>query len=258
MDDPPAAAAPAGVGGDEEIGLVDEEGGDGGPAAAGLGDALGDGLRFLASPVRWAVRMATVQQMKDRAGVVGVRGVGPLVRDLLTGSTARLHLLGHSYGARVMLAAVASGGPPPRRVRSLLLLQPAVNHLCFAADVPGAMGPGGFRPVLGRVERPVLSTFSRQDVPLHKTFHLALRRKADLGEPLLAAEGEPPSRYAALGGYGPRGAGERLIAAHAPADPYTFDPAVPLYGLHATGLVTGHGDVANAATTWMLHTLAFA
>ena len=38
------------------------------------------------------------------------------------------------------------------------------------------------RSVLDKVERPILSTFSRHDLPLHEVFHLAVRGSS-LGEP---------------------------------------------------------------------------
>jgi hypothetical protein len=47
------------------------------------------------------LRVATVWTMKARAGKVGAVGVGPLVRHILRrDSVARLHLVGHSFGAR--------------------------------------------------------------------------------------------------------------------------------------------------------------
>ena len=105
------------------------------------------------------VRVLTIYQMKDRAGVVGANGVAPLVRDVLAAKDVRLHLIGHSFGGRVMLSAIAGGGPLPqgRKVDSLLLLQPAVNHLCFAEKVTNTNRPGGYREVLNRVRKPILS-----------------------------------------------------------------------------------------------------
>jgi hypothetical protein len=123
---------------------------------------------------------------------------------------------------------------PPRRVHSALLLQPAVSHLCFADAVPGTNHAGGYRPALDRVERPIFSTFSDHDVPLTKVFHLALRRSEDLGEAQIAAGGEPPSVYAALGGFGPRRAGEQLIDIRDVNQPYAMDAGTRVYGLRGT------------------------
>ncbi len=235
---------------DEDFGTTDS-GGAAGPQAAG-------GLGFL--DPRPAVRMFTVWQMKDRAGTVGSKGVGPLLRDLLAKSQARVHLIGHSYGGKVVLSAVSFGGDLPRKVRSILLLQPAVSHLSFAEKVPGTDRPGGYRVALDRVESPVLSTFSAHDVPLTKVFHLAVRRDDDLGEAKIAAAGEPPSKYAALGGFGPRQAGERLLEIQHHPNRYELGGATRIYGLNGSKdkVIAGHGEISNEATWWALYNLVSA
>jgi hypothetical protein len=224
-----------------------------GPQAAGFGDVL----RSL--DPRQAIRLFTVWQMKDRAGVVGDRGVGPLLRDLLAATAekqARFHLIGHSYGAKVVLSAVATAALP-RKVESILLLQPAVSHLCFAEKVPATDQPGGYRPVLERVNKPVLSTFSEHDFPLTRVFHLAVRRAGDLGEAQIAADGEPPSKYAALGGFGPRKSGEKLVDVLDRPQKYDLPAGGPrVYGIRATRTIAGHGEVSNESTWWALYNLA--
>lgn len=217
---------------------------------------------------RNALRLFSVYQMKDRAGVVGVRGVAPLLREVLEAAPAAgVHAVGHSYGCKVVLSAVCAPAPLPRPLTSLLLLQPAVSHLSFADDIPRIGRPGGYRTSLtpDRVRPPILSTYSRNDFALHKTFHLALRRDSDLGEQPVDIAGEdgttagrPPSNFAALGGYGPRRAGQRLIDPMPVAGaPYPdFDPAHSIVGLDGSqGLIGGHGDVASPTTAWALYRL---
>jgi hypothetical protein len=155
-----------------------------------------------------------------------------------------------------MLSAIGNGPALPRQVESLLLLQPAVSHLCFADSLPGTGQPGGYRPVLERVANPILSTFSKHDFPLTKTFHLALRRKGDLGDIKIAGAGDPPSKYAALGGFGPRRAGEKLIDIKAIGQAYELEPGVEVYGLRGDDAISGHGDISNPATWWALYSLA--
>ncbi|HAJ37330.1 MAG TPA: hypothetical protein DCL15_16800 [Chloroflexi bacterium] len=209
---------------------------------------------------RLIVRGLTVYQMKDRAGVVGAHGVGPLLRELLAASPARIHGLGHSYGCRVLLSAICLGETWPRPLHSLLLMQGALSHLAFAADVTGQERPGGYRRALDRVFLPLLCTFSQRDAALHRFYHLVLRRDRDLGEMKIAAAGEPPSRYAALGGYGPRGSGEQLInvldaAAIDAGARYDLNTLTPLIGIDATSTIGGHGDYNNLSTYWMLYNL---
>jgi hypothetical protein len=236
----------------DNIGTLKGTGGAAGPGAAGL-------LSFL--DPRWAVRLASLYIMKDRAGRVGANGVATLLRDIQQRTRAPLHIIGHSFGAKVMLSAIAAqaaGGP---RARSLLLLQPAVSHLSFAQTVPGRPGPGGYRNVLDRVVNPIVATYSANDLPLHTIYHLALLRRGDLGDLEIAAAetmaGNPPNAYAALGGYGPRGAGERLLdTIPGPGE------AIDLAGRRIIGLdgsranrIDSHGGVATPFTAWTLRTL---
>ncbi|MBE2236862.1 MAG: hypothetical protein IAE81_03670 [Caldilineaceae bacterium] len=220
--------------------------------------AAGEIQQFL--DPRWIVRGLTVYQMKDRAGLVGAHGVGPLLRELLSTSHARVHAAGHSYGCRVLLSAITFGDRWPRPLRSLLLMQGAISHLCFAADVTGQQHPGGYRRALARVSLPILCTFSQNDAPLHRFFHLILRRDRDLGEMQIAAAGEPPSRFAALGGYGPRGSDERVVDVLADAtidagDRYDLSRSIPVIGIDATSAISGHSAISNDATYWMLYNL---
>jgi hypothetical protein len=209
-------------------------------------------LGKLADLARGAVRVTTVWMMKDRAGVVGTIGVGPLLNGLLDAGQARLHLVGHSYGAKVVLSALCAAKDMPRKVHSVLLLQGAVSHLCFADRVPGLDIPGGYRPALERTELPILATYSSHDISLTKLFQVALRRDGDLGDIRI---GGPISRFAALGGYGPHEASEQTIVIQSPPSPYMINPGVRVVGLLADAAISGHGDISNAATWWALHSL---
>jgi len=228
-----------------EFGFADDEG-------AGLPEAAP--FPGFLDP-RLVLRLVTVRQMKDRAGTVGYHGVAPLLRELLSVSTARAHLVGHSYGCKVILSALCAAAPP-RQVESLLLFQPAVSHLSFAQDADGKGTPGGYRSALAHVRQPILTTFTRRDLPLHKAFHLALRRSSDLGEVQIAA-GAAPSRFAALGGYGPSGFGPgevREIPMKRPPGRYELGADAPeIYALRADDLIAGHGDISNEATWWALY-----
>ena len=229
-----------------------------GQAATATGPAVAGG--FSLDP-RSLLRMATVWKMKARAGQVGVAGVGPLVRHVLDHSGARLHLVGHSFGARLLLSALTSA-ESARPAHSMLLLQAAVNRWCFAEDVAGTGRPGGYNPVLNLVEKPILTTFSAYDEPLTKVFQLAMRG-GHLGEPDIAALGNT-ELYGALGGFGPAGLGA-LSAIESAAIPgsedydlaggrkvIAIDGSIKIGGRPA---ITGHGDISNQTTWWALHCL---
>ncbi len=200
---------------------------------------------------RWIVRLATVLLMKDRAGIVGGRGVADLVGRILGESNARLFLVGHSYGAKVVMTSLAVR-QPARPAEAALLLQPAVSRLCFAADL-GDGRQGGFRAALDRVRQPVFLTHSTRDLPLHSIFHLAARRAEDVGELQMAGE---PSRYAALGGYGPGGyrAGEcrELVLPAVGAWPGGLGPPAKIVSFDGSATISGHGDISRAEVYWAM------
>jgi len=230
----------------EDFGRERSSGGDSDLAAAG--DGRLDPRKLL--------RVWSVRQMKDRAGVVGSAGVARFLEDLLGDSKARVHLIGHSYGARVVLSALCASRAS-RKVESMLLLQPAVSHLCFADPLPGTELRAGFADAPGKVNRPILATFSSHDRPLRKFFHLALWRKGDLGELSMAAEKQTP-KYGALGGYGPSALGERAerIPMRLPPGTYDVTPGrVRVIALNGEDTIHGHGDVINEATSWALYNL---
>lgn len=240
-----------------------------GPGALPSGPRAAGRIEWL--DPRQALRLFSLYQMKDRAGTVGYNGIAALLADLLTApgvpSRTRIHGVGHSFGCKVLLSALCAQALP-RPLASLLLLQPAVSHLCFADDVAETGRPGGYRAALSaeRVTPPIVSTYTRQDTPLHRAFHLAVRRAGDLGEAQIASDGAsttagpPPSRYAALGGYGPRQAGQQLVDPLPPAGTaITWPPGgVPIVGLDGSqGVITGHGDITSPALAWVLRQLVF-
>lgn len=133
--------------------------------------------------------------------------VGPLLTRILRArDDVRVHIVGHSYGCKASLSAVTS--PLPRKVRSLLLLQPTLSFLELADDVPQLGTPGGYAAAKQRTELPIVATWFRKDVPLRTLFALAVRRREDLGEQNIGAAGRenPPSLFAAMGGWGPQAA----------------------------------------------------
>ncbi len=240
----------------------DGEGGvllEGGGVA--IGGAAGPGLQsagiFKFLDPRVVVRGATVLLMKDRAGTVGAHGVSDMLRDILSADAhTRVHLMGHSFGCKVMLSAICFPPQLPRKVNSVLLLQPAVSYLAFAPkETSGTHAPGGYRVALDRVEQPILCTFSNEDSPLHNWFHWFVRRASDLAEEQIAAD-TPPNEFAALGGYGPGGCGADckeipIKQEGAPYDLVTNPPKI--YALNGANAIHDHSDINNSFTWWALY-----
>ncbi|MEE9322131.1 MAG: hypothetical protein V3U76_16965 [Granulosicoccus sp.] len=207
------------------------------------------------------IRMATVWKMKDRAGKVGATGVHDMLNTILKNSKASIHVLGHSYGCKVLLSAITQGDLSGK-ITSALLLQPALSHLAFAVNISGVDRPGGYRAALKRIIQPVMTTFSKNDFALTKIFHLAVRRKSDLGEIKIAATEVPPvkapSKYAALGGSGPHGMadGEQVNTfLHDSGEQYKEleNESLQCIALESSAMIGGHGDVIQAETAWALH-----
>lgn len=212
--------------------------------------------RFSFDP-RVILRMGSVWGMKGRAGDVGMHGVGPLLT-LMARPGVRIHLIGHSFGARVMLSAVAhSPALDDHPAYSMLLLQPAVNRWCFATKVVGKDVQGGYAHVPDRVIQPIIATRSTFDKPLHEVFHLALRGD-NLGEIKTSAVGDT-ERYGALGGYPPLGIPVATDDVHAAGVPYDLgfpQRVLSLDGsLHLDGkpAIDDHGDINSPVIWWALH-----
>jgi hypothetical protein len=215
------------------------------------------------------IRLFSIFQMKDRAAVVGAHGVAKLLSELTARTTRGVHVVGHSFGAKVMLSAVLGDAARATKPKSLLLLQPALSHLAFAGALPDSTAKGGYHDVPSLVEKPVLSTCSRWDAPLHDIFHLAVARKSDVGDVLVGGAptggpadesvGAPPNRYAALGGYGPGDFPAPTASLRTIQLPPSGDPIVTQAGDRVVGLdgskdkrIDGHMGVANTFTGWAL------
>ena len=186
------------------------------------------------------VRGTTVWLMKDRAGRVGAHGVQQLLADMLGATQADVHLVGHSYGGKVVLSgplrrrhspAGRVGAAAPARDEPSLLL-PADRRARPAWRLPAGAGPAA-------LPQPILTTFSSHDEPLTREFHLFVRRRSDLAEAVIA--GEAPSRYAALGGYGPAPVGGESTVRpdNDPGTPYTLDGGASVLGIESSRVIGG-------------------
>ena len=200
---------------------------------AGLGSLLGN----ITAGARQLLNLVTYYQMKERAGDIGSNGVNRLLRAVSqVAPHARLHLVGHSFGGRVVTAAAnaaESGG-----ISTLTLLQAAFSHHGFSARRGGL-----FRRVIegGNVRGPILVTRTTNDKAVGLAYPIASRiagqRAAGLGD-----------RDDPFGGIGRNGAVEsdaiedtRLLAVR---EPYNLRHG-RLHNLSADAFISSHGDVAG-------------
>ena len=196
-------------------------------------------------------------KMKDRARQFGeIAGFKLLVRlqEATEGRDVRFHLMGHSFGCIVVSSTLA--GPYARTalrrpVDSVALIQGALSHWSFAAEVPATPGRSGyFRSLVAdqKVRGPIVTSQSEYDTAVGKLYPLA----AGAARQVSFAPGELP-KYGALGTFGAQGAGIDAVAeAMRPADQsYGFQPG-RVYNLDSAAYICegdgpsgAHSDIAK-------------
>ncbi|MCX4822007.1 serine-threonine protein kinase [Streptomyces sp. NBC_01142] len=153
----------------EETGAVTKEE----PAAWSF--SFGGGLKRLWKGAKELLRQTTYYAMKRRAGTVGELGLGPLLGQLARSSPqVRVHLVGHSQGARLVAFALRGLPDGAGNVKSVTLLQGAFSHYAFSSNLPHAPHRGGaLRSMQHRVDGPVVACYSRHDSALGVIYPLA-------------------------------------------------------------------------------------
>ena len=220
-------------------------GAGGGGGAAGLGDLV-DGVT---GGARRIANFVTYYQMKERAGDIGSTGVAPLLKQCRKANPAlRMHLVGHSFGGRLVTAA-AAGLPKNTPAVTVSLLQAAFSHNALSADF-GKGKAGFYRSVLGdaRVSGPIIITHTKNDKAVGVAYPLASR----IAFQVAAALGDENDPY---GGMGRNGAQHTVEAAgHAgtlgrKGTAYAFAPGT-VNNLRADDLIKDHGDVRSEAVAY--------
>lgn len=236
------------------------------PAGTGNAQGLGNPFAGLWSGAREVLRTLSYYEMKNRAGVVGQVGLGPLLGRLGdTAGSPRIHLIGHSFGARLVSYALAglpdSATQAASPVKSLTLIQGAFSHFTFARSLPfDSSRPGGLAGCEERVDGPLLATFSRADRAVgwwYPAASMLARQDAQAAEDLIY-------RWGAMGhdGYQNDPAAEAVQLAE-PGIPYAFG-SQRFYALDANAVVAAnqsafsgaHSDIRRPQITWAIATAA--
>jgi hypothetical protein len=208
--------------------------------AAGLGDIF-SGMKAAA----WRLlNYATYYQMKERAGTVGI-GLNELLGRLRRARTdLRLHLIGHSFGARVV--AAAADGPVPIAPSSMSLLQAAFSHNGFTEHFDGRNN-GFFRKILAqkKVNGPIVITHTANDRAVGVAYPLASRISGDNRTGL----GDENDVFGGLGRNGAvRMKPDEFVKASLLPDTERYQLSRgKVYNLRADQFISSHGDVANSA-----------
>jgi hypothetical protein len=207
----------------------DEDGELGG--AVGLGEFFGN----LGSSIRAGLGIYTFWTMKDRAGKTGVvlGGVLDQLRQAV-GADLKIHLMGHSFGARLVTAAANAGSFAPS---TMTLMQAAFSHNAFSPT-------GFFRSVvtIPKIVGPILITHTDKDSAVGLAYPMAVRLSGDAA----AGLGGANDKFGGLGANGAQGTHEAaLFKLHGPESPYSWTPEKKIFNLEANNIILGHGDLVK-------------
>ena len=217
--------------------------------AAGLGDTLSGAL----SGARNLLNYATYYLMKARADTVGRGGVNGLLRQLkATRPDLRLHLIGHSFGARLVTAA--ADGPASQSALAfdtMTLLQAAFSHNAFAEKFDGSRD-GGFRSVVTsrKVRGPILVTHSLHDRAVGVAYPLASR----LAGQDASALGDADDRFGGLGRNGAQHTPERVAGVLQPVGSAYALGGGKVFNLNADQIIQDHSDICHEEVAFALLT----
>jgi hypothetical protein len=214
----------------------------GGAAGVGeLGGAAGFG-DFLAGPISAAkklLNMTTFFEMKARSGNIGTRGVAPVIAQIKQARPdLNVHLLGHSFGARLVSATAKP--LPQDSVATISLLQGAFSHHGFARDFePGHNG--FFRDVVDKktVRGPTMITKTANDRAVGIAYAIASR----ISNEAAAGIGDAGDKFGGIGRNGAVKTAEAVDGRLLPVGgAYAFRPRV-LHNLLADDFIHDHSDV---------------
>lgn len=130
---------------------------------------------------RELLRQAAYYAMKRRAGTVGERGLGRVIGQLAAAAPdVRVHLVGHSFGGRLVSFALRGLPEGVHTVKSVTLLQGAFSHYAFAARLPHDPRAGGvLHGQQNRIDGPLVCCYSHFDSALGTLYPLASRMADD-------------------------------------------------------------------------------
>jgi hypothetical protein len=224
-----------------------EFGGGGGEAG------LGDFASKLLNGAKEALRQLTYWQMKNRAGVVGQKGLGPAIDRLADEfPNLRVHLIGHSFGARLVSFALAGlRKSTPSAIKSITLLEGAFSRFAFGHGLPFG-GNGALDGTLVRLDGPLTVCFSSHDQALSLFYPLA---SAAAGDDAAGAE-DPLARFRAMGQLGAFNVAPQVLGKVGTAYPFK---TAEILNLDASDVVIAgnspsgaHSDIFHPELAWVV------
>jgi hypothetical protein len=220
------------------------------PGGAGAAAGLGDFFSGIKAGAIRLLNLATYSVMKDRAGKIGRDAVNPLLERIqgAVPQTLKFHMVGHSFGGRLVTAAL--DGPNALRVQTLLLLQAAYSHNGLALNFE-ANKNGFFHAVLDnqKVTGPILITHSKNDRAVGLAYPLASRLNGDDA----AGMGDANDRFGGMGANGAQHVDKAEIALLPVGGKYDFTTSGQrVFNLNGDAIIQSHGDIGRPETAAVL------
>jgi len=235
-----APIAPAGEGGVASIGELNSSNIMDGGAAGSVFSFKG-----LLGGLRNVLNLGTYYQMKERAGKVGTSGLNPLIHRVQTENPAiKIHLIGHSFGARLVTSAIAgTSADKALQVQSLILLQAAFSHFSFAQNYEDQKD-GSFRRIIDQsnIKGATVISHTRNDKAVGLAYAIASRVAKQVADAL----GDRNDFYGGLGSNGAQATPGVKTYQLVQGTSYNFE-ASSIYNLHADTTIDGHSGIANKA-----------
>jgi pimeloyl-ACP methyl ester carboxylesterase len=170
----------------------------------------------------------------------------------------KVHLVGHSFGARLVSYALTGLPQPPLNgkspVKSLFLLQGAFSHYAFAQQLPHDRNRSGdLAGMASRVDGPLIATHSEKDLALVNSYPIgSILARQDAA----ATQDFVSERWGAIGYDGAKAVAAQNVQLGGPGSTYNFQVAQWLNLDGNTVIVNGdppsgaHSDIIHPHTAW--------
>jgi hypothetical protein len=225
--------------------------------AAGDAQGLGSVFAKAWNGAKDALRVFSFWKMKARAGVVGRAGLGPMLEQLHAANpSVRVHLIGHSFGGRLVANSLTGiSSPAASPVASVILVQGAFSHWAFSPANPWGI-QGSLQQFADRVHGPLVATFTAADWAVGRWYPKACFLAGD--DVQAAAE---VSRWGGMGSDGFQGStpfADITLSTGQPA--YPFTPGT-FHRADANGIIAdtsqsafagAHSDIIKDEVGWLI------
>ena len=166
----------------------------------GLGSAVQGLIAGSHAAVGRFLNQLTYYEMKKRAGIAGTSLADAVLAKLTPARPIRLHLVGHSFGGRLVTATVNQLAPMHNlELFSVTILQGAYSHNALSSQIKPGLA-GAFPSVVGKPTGPIVITHTHNDLACTIAYALASRLSRDIAQGI----GDASDECGAMGANGPQ------------------------------------------------------